>query len=861
MQREDGVARALDHEPVRLFALAESQIDRAARGDVAQDAAGGHRPPVDLPGGHAALDVTAGAVLRHQHRLDQAGLVAGQQPAEEVLAGGAVVRMDDVEDVHRRGFRLGVPEGLAPGAVREQDGAVERHALDQLAGAVEDVTQLRFALAQFLGAGPHGRLEVGVQPTHLLLGEFALADVEVGAKDALDLAVGVAERHLAREQRDVGAVGCRLRFFDVQLRSAGPDHGPVVFAIPLGDVAPGHGEVVLAHQVLRVVEAGVAGERGVAAEVPEVAILPEHPHGDGVENRLDHRLRGAKRVLRRFSGRDVGVRTRHPHRLAVRIAHHRAAGEDPLVGAVIAPHAELGLVDRAAAGDVRRQGVDRAWTVVGMDQVGPGGVLVQHLVIVVAEHRLPARREVGRVGAHVPVPQAVGRTFHGHLEPLFAGRTSRLGVLQGRDVGDDPGHEQRAFGVTAHDAAAIDHPFPVARARAQAVLRLVAWRQPVEVRLQRLHHLRQVVGVHVRLEELDVAGDVVGLVVEQLRPGRVARRAAGTREPFPHAEPAAVDREIEAFAALPQPLLVRLAFEGQADDAFGALDELQFQRVRVARLAIVDGEGGDHGAAGVVDRRRPARPQAVFDREGLEVGPQRIDDDVTDDHLTVVEGRRTARTDAGADGDAVDGRRVGGWQRRRGAQAQPSFLDEQYRTQRAGCLALESEQQLLQHGRQRVRPHDELERLLLPAEQRVCLAPAGDVVGDAEQHPLRRVVVRQQGGMHRQPRTVRAGQFELERARLAAEHARDEGVDLRCLGGDDQGAKGAPVDGVHVRRAELLQAHHVHERDASVAAEFRESFGGMGERERGGMPLGDIDERAGRGHRVGTPKTSTRIST
>ncbi len=63
----------------------------------------------------------------------------------------------------------------------------------------------------------------------------AFGHVEVGAKHAENLAVRVAQRHLARQQRDDTAVRGGLRLVDKKLAAAALDYfavvGPVLFRL------------------------------------------------------------------------------------------------------------------------------------------------------------------------------------------------------------------------------------------------------------------------------------------------------------------------------------------------------------------------------------------------------------------------------------------------------------------------------------------------------------------------------------------------------------------------------------------------------------------------------------------------------
>ena len=136
--------------------------------------------------------------------------------------------------------------------------------------------------------------------------------------------------------------------------------------------------------------------------------------------------------------RDVDVGTDHAGRPPLAVAHGGPAGEDPAVGPVLVAEAVLQLVLRRTAFQVVLDRPARAVAVVRMHAGLPFRELVADLVLRVPEHALPAGREVERVGAEVPVPDAGVGAAHGQVEPLLApaDRLDRLAFLG--DILHDP---------------------------------------------------------------------------------------------------------------------------------------------------------------------------------------------------------------------------------------------------------------------------------------------------------------------------------------------------------------------------------------------------------------------------------------
>jgi len=67
-----------------------------------------------------------------------------------------------------------------------------------------------------------------------------------------------------------------LRFLEIELGHAGFHHQPVIRPVEFRLLAPLGIEIVLADQLLRVSQAGVLSKQGIAAEIAEFPILPEH---------------------------------------------------------------------------------------------------------------------------------------------------------------------------------------------------------------------------------------------------------------------------------------------------------------------------------------------------------------------------------------------------------------------------------------------------------------------------------------------------------------------------------------------------------------------------------------------------------
>jgi hypothetical protein len=155
----------------------------------------------------------------------------------------------------------------------------------------------------------------------------------------------------------------------------------------------------------------------------------------------------------------VGLAADDARGATLRVPHGHAAGQHPAVRAVAVLDPVLVLEVLAGTRQVRLERLRERGAVVEMDAAEPLTGRVAELGVRVAEHLLPARREVQAVPAHIPVPQAVVGALHrqrvallglgqprervlvgdrvaeGALEPVVVGHVLGDAGLGGRDVG------------------------------------------------------------------------------------------------------------------------------------------------------------------------------------------------------------------------------------------------------------------------------------------------------------------------------------------------------------------------------------------------------------------------------------------
>ncbi len=124
--------------------------------------------------------------------------------------------------------------------------------------------------------------------------------------------------------------------------------------------------------------------------------------GERVVQRIEDEL-----FLGPFTLRVIGLRADHSVGDAVVVANRKPPANHP-------PIIALGILDAVLAFEMRRLRIlvrvqlgDHAGLVVGMDAIDPFHRVAADRLVVEAEHRLPAGREIDLVILEVPVPEAV----------------------------------------------------------------------------------------------------------------------------------------------------------------------------------------------------------------------------------------------------------------------------------------------------------------------------------------------------------------------------------------------------------------------------------------------------------------------
>src|SRR5262245_56760389 len=112
---------------------------------------------------------------------------------------------------------------------------------------------------------------------------------------------------------------------------------------------------------------------------------------------------------------------------------------------------------------------------------------------------------------------------------------------------------------------------------------------------------------------------------------------------------------------------------------------------RAAWRLEVQRKGAEDLALRVKDRRRPARPQAMRQREPAVVLPQRVGGNILDNDRLPPKGRGTARTSARTNPLTVDAAKETVWQagRRAVMDMHAVCIEQEYRAQHAGRLPLD----------------------------------------------------------------------------------------------------------------------------------------------------------------------------
>ena len=121
-------------------------------------------------------------------------------------------------------------------------------------------------------------------------------------------------------------------------------------------------------------------------------------------DRLQNGVAAAQRLFDALTARDIRVRTRHAVGFAAAVPDGCAARQYPAIGAVFVAQAMLYFIKSRLTVEVAVERNSDAFLIFGMNARTPFLKLVGQLVVGIAQHRLPAGREVHLVGADVPIP-------------------------------------------------------------------------------------------------------------------------------------------------------------------------------------------------------------------------------------------------------------------------------------------------------------------------------------------------------------------------------------------------------------------------------------------------------------------------
>ncbi len=114
-----------------------------------------------------------------------------------------------------------------------------------------------------------------------------VGDVVVDAEHADHFVVAVPEGNLGSSQPDGPAIRRRLPFVEPDFRQAGFDDLTVIGAVELRLARPAHLEIIPADQVVRGALARIQGKEGIASQIVEIVVFPEHAHGHVVHHGLE----------------------------------------------------------------------------------------------------------------------------------------------------------------------------------------------------------------------------------------------------------------------------------------------------------------------------------------------------------------------------------------------------------------------------------------------------------------------------------------------------------------------------------------------------------------------------------------------
>ena len=173
--------------------------------------------------------------------------------------------------------------------------------------------------------------------------------------------------------------------------------------------------------------------------------------------------------------------------------------------------------------------------------------------------------------------------------------------------------------------------------------------------------------------------------------------------------------------------------DGHAGHAAGALDQLPVGIGRAPDGAMVEREHRHRHPRRIEHRQRPARAQAVGQRQLALVAPARVGHDVLHDHRRAPRERQAARATARPAEDVVHHGHVGGGQARRRAVTQLVVLHHENGAVQSFALGFDGPAQRVEDGRERLAGGDHLQHPLLAGQQRLRPLALGDVDLEAVQ--------------------------------------------------------------------------------------------------------------------------------
>ncbi len=209
-----------------------------------------------------------------------------------------------------------VAKHAAGSRVDEGDPALAVDAKEAVSARIENMAGLRFGAAQFGRALDDQVFEMMAMAFQLVRVVFLRRDVLVDTQHADRVALLIVQGQLRGAPPDLPAVRGSLRFLVAQLGNTGRHDLTVVGTIARSPVRPTHLVVIAADHLGWAGFAGIVCEGGIAAEIAQLAVLPEHPHRHGIDNGLQHLARLVQRPVEAVLG--LAHPARHQGRLVLR---------------------------------------------------------------------------------------------------------------------------------------------------------------------------------------------------------------------------------------------------------------------------------------------------------------------------------------------------------------------------------------------------------------------------------------------------------------------------------------------------------------------------------------------------------------